>query len=241
MPSIPSTSAAATSAVHASAADHSHGHALPKPLLRGRFHAGAAFAALVLTVALCARSHTDPPRLLSMLIFGLSMVELYAVSAVYHIGRWSPTAWRRLRALDHANIFILIAGTYTPLCFNLLSGWLRPAILALIWALAAAGVALTTLTLRTPRWLSTALYVGMGWVALLALPAFARALGWGAIALLLLGGGLYTAGAVVYARRWPNPFPRVFGFHEVFHLLVIAGGAAFATAIWFWALPFPRV
>lgn len=233
---MPSLSTPSVSVSRAAASDH----ALPKPLLRGRFHAAAAVAAIALTVALCAQSRTDPPRLISMLIFGLSMVELYTVSAVYHIGRWGPAIWSRLRALDHANIFILIAGTYTPLCFNVLSGWLRPAILALIWALAVAGAALTTLTPRTPRWLSTALYVGMGWVALLALPQFARALGWGAVALLLLGGGLYTTGALVYARRRPDPFPRVFGFHEVFHLFVIAGSAAFAAAIWLWALPFPR-
>ena len=236
MPSLSSTRAPSRSV-----RDTSADHAAPKPLLRGRFHAAAAVAAVLLTAALCWRSRADPPRLLSMLIFGLSMVELYAVSAVYHIGRWRPAVWRRLRALDHANIFVLIAGTYTPLCFNVLSGWLRIAILALIWALAVAGAALATLTLHTPRWLSTALYVGMGWVALLALPEFARALGWGAVALLLAGGGLYTAGAVVYACRRPDPFPRVLGFHEVFHLFVIAGGAAFAAAIWFWALPFPRV
>ena len=235
MPSLSTTSAAA--AQHAATTVHT----LPKPLLRGRFHAAAAVAALALTTALGVRSHADPPRLIAMLIFGLSRVELYSVSAVYHIGRWGPVAWRRLRALDHANIFVLIAGTYTPLCFNVLSGWLRLAMLALIWALALAGAALATLTLRTPRWLSTALYVGMGWVALLALPAFARELGWVAVAMLLLGGGLYTAGAVVYARRRPDPFPRVLGFHEVFHLFVIAGGAAFAAAVWLWALPFPRV
>jgi hemolysin III len=213
----------------------------PKPLLRGRFHALAAVGALLLTGALCWQSRGDLPRLLSMLIFGLSMVELYTVSAIYHIGRWHPVAWRRLRALDHANIFILIAGTYTPLCFNVLSGWLRPAILVLIWALAIVGAALAALTLRAPRWLSTALYVFMGWVALLALPAFARALGWGAVIALLLGGGFYTVGALVYARRWPNPFPRVFGFHEIFHLFVIAGGASFAAVIWIWALHFPRM
>ncbi len=237
MPSLPSTSAPSAPALRRAVSPHT----APKPLLRGRFHAAAAVAAVLLTIALCWQSRTDPPRLLSMLIFGLSMVELYVVSAVYHIGRWRPTTSRRLRALDHANIFVLIAGTYTPLCFNVLSGWLRPAILALIWALAVAGVALATLTLHTPRWLSTALYVGMGWVALLALPAFARSLGWGAVTVLLAGGGLYTAGAVVYARRWPDPFPRVLGFHEVFHLFVIAGGAAFAAAIWLWALPFPRM
>lgn len=211
-----------------------------KPLLRGRFHALAAAGALLLTIALGWRSRGDTPRLLSMLIFGLSMIELYGVSALYHIGRWSPRTWRRLRALDHANIFVLIAGTYTPLCFNVLSGWLRPVLLGLIWALALCGVALTTLTLRAPRWLSTGLYIGMGWVSLLALPAFARSLGWAAVATLLLGGACYTAGAVVYARKRPDPFPRVLGFHEVFHLLVIAGGIAFALAVWIWALPFPR-
>ncbi|MFI5273993.1 MAG: hemolysin III family protein [Ktedonobacterales bacterium] len=213
----------------------------PKPLLRGRFHAAAAAVALLFTVALCWRSRSDPPRMLSLLIFGLSMVELYSVSALYHIGAWGPRAGRRLRALDHANIFVLIAGTYTPLCFNVLSGWLRPALLALIWALAVAGAALATLTLRTPRWLTAGLYLGMGWVSLLALPAFLHALGWLPVATLLLGGALYTVGAVVYARKRPDPFPRVFGFHEVFHLFVIAGGVAFALMVWLWVVPFPRV
>lgn len=212
-----------------------------KPLLRGRFHAVAAMGAVALTVALCWQSRMDPPRMISMLIFGLSMVELYTVSAVYHIGTWQPRTEKRLRALDHANIFVLIAGTYTPLCFNVLSGWLRPAILILIWGLAIVGAALATLTLRTPRWLTAGLYVGMGWVALLALPAFLGAMPWEATAMLVLGGLLYTVGALIYARKRPNPFPRVLGFHEVFHLFVIAGGAAFALAIWIWVLPFPRV
>jgi len=211
-----------------------------KPLLRGWFHALAAVAAVVVTVILCWQSRADPPRLLSLAVFGLSMIELYTVSAVYHIGRWPATTQRRLRALDHANIFVLIAGTYTPLCFNVLSGWLRPALLVTIWLLAASGMALATFTLHAPRWLTAALYVGMGWVAVLALPAFLAALSWSAVLVLVLGGLLYTAGAVVYASRRPNPFPRVLGFHEVFHLFVIAGGLAFTLAIWIWALPFPR-
>jgi hemolysin III len=92
-----------------------------------------------------------------------------------------------------------------------------------------------------PRWIGTGLYIGMGWVAVLALPAFLAVLPWTAVATLLLGGVLYTLGGVVYARRRPNPFPRVLGFHEVFHLLVVAGGATFATMIWLWVLPFPHV
>lgn len=213
----------------------------PKPLMRGWLHAVAAVGAVILTLLLCWRSTGDTPRLLSLLVFGLTMVELYTVSAVYHIGRWSVPVRKRLRALDHANIFLLIAGTYTPLCFNVLSGWLRPAILGTIWALAILGVALATLTLRAPRWVGPALYVAMGWVSVLAIPAFAQSLGWSAVLTLLLGGVLYTIGALVYALKWPNPFPRVFGFHEVFHLFVVAGSLAFVAVIWIWVLPFPRV
>lgn len=211
-----------------------------KPLLRGWFHAGAAVGAVVLTVILCWLSRGDTPRLISMLIFGLSMVELYTVSATYHIGRWPARTRRVLRSLDHANIFVLIAGTYTPLCFNILNGWLRIIILSIIWFLAVLGIAFSVLTLRLPRWVGASLYIGMGWVALLAIPGFLAVLPWTAVATLVLGGLLYTIGAVVYARRWPNPFPRILGFHEIFHLFVIAGSIAFAACIWIWALPFPR-
>jgi hemolysin III len=212
-----------------------------KPLMRGWSHVLAAMASLLLTVALCWRSSTDLPRLISLLIFGLSMLELYSISALYHVGRWREKPRRILRAIDHANIFVLIAGTYTPLCFNILSGWLRIVILVVIWALAALGVGLAIFTLHLPRWITAALYIGMGWVVVLALPAFLAVLPWYAVAILLLGGVLYTIGAIVYARKRPDPFPRVFGFHEVFHLFVIAGSAAFASCIWIWAVTFPRV
>lgn len=214
--------------------------ALIKPLLRGRFHAAAALAALAVTIALTIASRADPPRMLSMIIFGLSMVELYTVSAIYHIGTWSVGRRRLLRSLDHANIFVLIAGTYTPLCFNVLSGWARVLMLVTIWTLALAGIGLSVYTHHVPRWVGTGLYIGMGWVAVLAMPAFLHALGWQAIALLVGGGVLYTIGAVVYARRWPDPFPRIFGFHEIFHLFVIAGSVLMTVVIWGWTLPFPR-
>lgn len=212
-----------------------------KPMLRGYFHAIAAGGSIVLTIALSWQSRTDLPRLLSMVVYGLSMIELYTVSAFYHVGTWREPVRRKLRALDHANIFVLIAGTYTPLCFNLLSGWLRPTILIVIWVLALIGIGIATITLHTPRWITAGLYVGMGWVVILALPVFLQVVPWFAVAILLAGGLLYTIGAVIYARRWPNPFPRIFGFHEIFHLFVIAGSIAFAIAIWFWALPFHRV
>ena len=208
-----------------------------KPLMRGWSHALAAFASLLLTIALCWQSRADLPRLVSLLIFGLSMLELYTISALYHIGRWHARTDRVLRAIDHANIFVMIAGTYTPLCFNLLSGWLRVTILLVIWLLAAIGGGLAIFTLRLPRWVTTALYIGMGWVVVLAIPAFLAVVPWYAVATLLLGGILYTLGAVVYARKRPNPFPRVFGFHEIFHLFVIAGSVAFAACIWWLLVP----
>lgn len=232
----------AGTAVSPSAAGSSLAEAtLQKPLLRGWFHAIAAGAAVLVTLTLAWLSRADVPRLISLAVFGASMIELYTVSALYHIGTWQPATSRRLRALDHANIFVLIAGTYTPLCFNVLSGWVRPALLVTIWLLAALGVGLATLTLRAPRWLGASLYVGMGWVAVLALPAFLRVLPWTAVLTIVLGGVLYTIGALIYALRRPNPFPRVLGFHELFHLFVIMGSVAFTAAIWIWALPFPRV
>jgi hemolysin III len=223
-----------------SASDDSTG-ARPKPLLRGYFHAAAALAALLFTVLACLRVRSDPARLVSVLVFGLSMIELFGVSALYHIGRWPAPVKRGLRALDHANIFVFIAGTYTPLCFNILAGWFRPTLLSVIWALAAVGIGLATLTAHTPRWLHAVLYVAMGWVSLLAIPAFLALHLPLLVVVLLLGGVLYTIGALIYATRWPDPWPAIFGYHEIFHLFVVAGAVAFAAAIWIWALPFPRV
>lgn len=212
----------------------------PKPLLRGWFHAAGALVSLIFTIILVWVSAYDPPRMISMLVFGLSMVELYTVSAIYHIGRWQPRVHRVLRSLDHSNIFILIAGTYTPLCFNVLDGWLRVATLVTIWALALGGVILAVFKLNLPRWVGSVLYIGMGWVSIFALPALVQLLGWGPVLLLMLGGVFYTIGGIIYAMKRPNPFPRVMGFHEVFHLLVIAGSAVFALVITIWVLPFPR-
>lgn len=175
-----------------------------------------------------------------MLAYGLSMIELYAVSAVYHLRAWQGRGRGIVRALDHANIFILIAGTYTPFCVNVLSGWLGPTVLVLIWTLAAVGVMCSVLTLAMPRWATVALYLGMGWVAVVPSPSLVRVLPLTAVGLLVGGGLLYTTGAIIYARRWPDPLPSVFGFHELFHLFVVAGSAAFLATIWIWVVPFPR-
>jgi hemolysin III len=211
-----------------------------RPLLRGWSHAIAALGAIPALAALLWQTVADPPRAVSLLVYGLSMIELLAVSASYHLRAWRPPARATLRALDHANIYLLIAGTYTPIAVNVLAGWERVGVLVTVWALAAIGVTCTVVTPRLPRWARAGLYVAMGWVALVPAPSLVRALPALAVAGLVAGGLLYTAGAVVYARRWPDPSPRVFGFHEVFHLLVLAGAATFAATIWIWIVPFPR-
>jgi hemolysin III len=211
-----------------------------KPLLRGWFHAVAALGSVAATIGLLLATRDDPIRFVSMLVFGLSMVELYTLSAVYHIGFWKGRRRTVLRALDHANIFVLIAGTYTPICVNVLSGWLRTGVLALIWTLALAGVVGAVFTLRLPRWLSTGLYIVMGWVSVAAAPELARILPLEVLGLLVGGGVLYSIGALVYALKRPDPFPSIFGYHEIFHLFVIAGSAVFLVAIWGWVVPFPR-
>jgi hemolysin III len=216
------------------------GHEM-KPLLRGWSHAFAAVAAVVVTAVLLFQTRHNLPLFGSLLVFGLSMILLYTVSAIYHIGSWQGRRHTMLRALDHANIFMLIAGTYTPICVNVLSGWLRSTVLILIWTLALAGILGTVLTFRLPRWISTSLYIGLGWVSLITLPELFQQLPWQAVALLMAGGLLYTIGAIIYAFRRPNPLPRIFGFHEIFHLFVIAGSASFVIMIWLWVVPFQRI
>jgi hemolysin III len=211
-----------------------------KPRLRGWFHAVAALGALGVTALLLRATAHDGPRFGSCLVFGVSLITLYGISALYHIGTWRGRMATALRAWDHANIFLLIAGTYTPIAVNVLSGSLRSAILIGIWMLAALGMASSLFTLHMPRWVLTALYLGMGWVGLLALPPLLRALPLTATLLLLSGGLLYTIGAVIYAFGRPNPWPHSFGFHEIFHLCVIAGSAATVAMIWIWVVPFPR-
>lgn len=212
-----------------------------RPRLRGWSHAVAAIGAVVVTMILLGESRGDPAQWLSVLIFGLTMIALYLVSAIYHIGSWRGRCYTILRTLDHANIFLVIAGTYTPICVNVLDGGLQIVVLTLIWGLALAGAACTIVMLRLPRAVSILLYMGMGWLSLIALPTLARLLPWQALAVFFAGGLLYSLGAIVFALRRPNPLPQLFGFHEIFHLFVIAGNAAFVIMIWLWVLPFPRI
>jgi hemolysin III len=175
---------------------------------------------------------------LAIAIYVLSVIGLFGVSAVYHRVNWVSTAARRwMRRLDHSMIFFLIAGTYTPFALLVLDGTLATAILIAVWAGAAAGVVLNLAWVDAPKWVTAIVYITLGWVAIVAFPDMFSTLGAGAIALVTAGGVLYTSGAIVYALRRPDPAPAVFGYHEVFHLLVIVAAALQFAAIAFYVLP----
>ncbi len=210
----------------------------PRPVLRGWFHAVAAVAAVVVTILLLRSTAAESSRVIAVLVFCLSTVLLYAVSATYHIGRWSPRVRRVLRSFDHANIFVMIAGTYTPFCVVLLADGIGPAILITLWSLAVIGMVLKLSWPGIPRMLSTGIYIAMGWIGLLAMPQLVSRLPAGGITLLIVGGVLYTVGGIVYALRKPNLLPRFFGFHELFHVLGIAAHVAFLITVWLWVLPY---
>jgi hemolysin III len=206
-----------------------------RPALRGVFHLCAALAA-TLGTALLLLIADSPAGYVGAAIFGVSLMLLYGTSATYHSLPWRPS-WRRIvKRLDHAMIFVLIGGTYTPFCLDVSLAW-GISLLSVVWTLAGAGALLKLVWPDAPRWLSVSLYVGLGWVAVVAASeVVARYMG-GPMALLISGGVLYTLGGIVYARRRPDPWPRVFGYHEVFHALVVAGSALHYTAVALYVLP----
>jgi len=193
-----------------------------KPLMRGWLHLGAAPLALVGGMALVVFAPTQAGRI-SAAIFTLTAVLLFGTSAVYHRGNWSPKTRAVLRRMDHANIFLIIAGTYTPLTVLLLEGTQRVVVLCLVWGGAILGVIFRVLWVGAPRWLYTPLYVALGWVAVGYIGPFYEAGGLAVVLLVAAGGLCYTVGAVIYGTKWPRGSERYFGFHEIFHALTIAG------------------
>ena len=204
-----------------------------KPKLRGWMHLATAPLTLAGGLVLVILSPDATTRWGSAL-FSASALVLFTVSAVYHTGSWSPRVWAFLRRFDHANIFVLIAGSYTPLTLILLEGTQRTVLLTTIWASALLGVIFRVFWTDAPRWLYTPIYIAMGWVAIVFLPDFAHGaaerlggdVGTAVMVLIAAGGALYTLGGVVYGFQRPNPWPRWFGFHEVFHTFTIV---AFVT------------
>jgi hemolysin III len=192
-----------------------------KPKLRGWLHLGMFPAVLVSGLVLTALADTPRARI-ACGIFALTACLLFGVSALYHRGDWSPRMDGVLRRLDHANIFLIIAGTYTPLTMLLLPGAKGEWLLWSIWGAAAAGIAFRVFWVGAPRWLYTPCYIAMGWAAVFFLPDFMRTGGIAVLVLVVVGGLLYSAGGVIYGIKRPNPSPRWFGFHEVFHSLTVA-------------------
>ena len=172
-----------------------------------------------------------------MSVYAFSVAGLLGTSALYHRREWTNRARMWMRRLDHSMIFVLIAGTYTPFALLVLHGGIATAILITVWAGALAGIVLNLVWVTAPKPVTAAAYITIGWVAVAAMPQLAHAIGPVGVGLVLGGGILYTIGAVVYALRRPNPLPGVFGYHEVFHALVVAAALAHFTAVAIYALP----
>jgi hemolysin III len=203
-------------------------------------HGAGVLFGIVALVVLLVLSEGEPWRTVAFSVYGGSMIALYLASSVMHGAKVGERWLRRLRLLDHAAIFLLIAGTYTPVALVLLRveapgwGW---SLFGVAWGFALLGVVFKLFWLEAPRWLSTVLYVGMGWMAAVAIVPLLQALPWTGIGWLLGGGLAYSLGAVVYATKWPNPWPRRFGYHEIWHLFVLAGSAFHFVLMLHYVLP----
>jgi hemolysin III len=204
--------------------------------MRGVLHQWAFPASLAAGAGLVLEAGSARARI-AMLIYALSVAALLGTSALYHRIDWRTLAARRwMRRLDHTMIFVLIAGTYTPFALLILRGTLGVVILVTMWSAALAGAAFKLLWIDAPGWLVATSYIVIGWIAVIAMPDLADRLGIAAVAVLALGGVLYSVGAVIYALKRPDPDPTVFGYHEVFHLLVLIAAALQYTVVAVWVL-----
>lgn len=214
-------------------ADHQFSDAVAavKPKLRGWLHAATFPVAVVAGITFVAVAPTLSARITGA-IYTLTAALLFGISALYHRGHWSPRTHAALRRFDHANIFLIIAGTYTPFTILLLDGRSAQILLGLVWAGALAGVAFRVFWVNAPRWLYVPIYLGLGWAATFWLPSFASAGGAVILTLIIAGGLLYSAGAIIYGLKRPNPSPRWFGFHEIFHACTLAGFVTHHVGVW---------
>jgi hemolysin III len=207
-----------------------------KPRLRGVLHEYAFFVSLVCGVALILAASDGRARLAAS-VYAVAVSGLLGTSALYHRVTWRPTARRWMRRLDHSMIFVLIAGTYTPVALLALKGALANTVLIVLWAGALGGVVFKLLWIDAPKWLFAAVYVALGLVTAAVFGELPAAIGWLGAAGLAFGGLLYLVGAIVYASGRPNPWPKVFGYHEIFHALVLAAAALQYAVIAFAVLP----
>jgi hemolysin III len=201
-----------------------------KPLLRGWLHLGTAPLALAVGLVFIAITDRSAGRW-SLAIFTLTSVALFGTSALYHRRYWAEPWETRLRRIDHSNILLIIAGTYTPITVLALHGNTRTVILSVVWGGALLGIAFRVLWVHAPRLLYTPIYVLLGWTAAFVFPQLLHGAGVAATVLIIVGGGLYTIGGILYAVKWPNPWPRVLGFHELFHFFTVAAFSVHCVAI----------
>jgi len=204
--------------------------------MRGVLHTHAFFVSLV-TGAVLIVAASGARAIAAVSIYASTIATLFGVSALYHRINWSPGRRRWMRRLDHSMIFLLIAGTYTPICLLALSGTLAVVVLSVVWGGAATGILVKLFWIDAPTWLAAAVYVALGWAGAAALPQIATEAGVTVLALVLAGGIFYSVGALVYARKSPDPVPTVFGYHEVFHSLVIVAAVLHYTAVLFFVVP----
>jgi hemolysin III len=206
-----------------------------KPRLRGRLHQYAFFVALVSGIVLCSIAATRPgiAPLLSCAIYSVTVCGLFGISGLYHRRSWTERGYQIMRRLDHSMIFIFIAGTYTPFCVLLLTPEKATLMLSLIWGGALGGVALKSIWPHLPRWVGAPLYLALGWGAVAIMPDVLDKGGMTVLVLLAVGGVIYSAGAVFYALRRPNPWPTVFGHHEFFHACTLLAAISHHVAIYF--------
>lgn len=208
-----------------------------KPRLRGVSHQWAFFVSMATGIALVLAAPAGRATLAAT-IYAVSVAGLFGASALYHRVPWaSDTARRWMRRIDHSMIFLVIAGTYTPFAVLALHGTLALVILVVVWSAALAGIVLNLLWIDAPKWLVASIYVALGWVGLSAFPQMLAHIGVTATLMVAVGGVLYTLGAIVYARQRPDPVPAVFGYHEIFHALVILAAAVQYAVVAFWVLP----
>lgn len=191
-----------------------------RPWMRGTLHRWAAPVAVALTVVLALGARSGGARA-AVIVYGVCLTSMFATSGVYHARRWADRPRRALQRLDHSMILVGIAGTYTPVILLATGGTTRLTLAIACWLLSGVGIAVRLTWMDAPRPLVAAVYLGAGWQMLLAMPAYTAGLSGGELALLAVGGALYTVGAVVFALRRPDPWPSIFGFHEVFHALVV--------------------
>lgn len=203
----------------------------PTPLLRGAIHAGALPLVLATGIVLVVLA-PDPATRVALVLYGLCAAALFAASATYHLSRASGRSGQLLQRLDHAAIFLIIAGTYTPFLVVALSGVTQALALGFIWIAAAGGVVVRLTWGAAPRWFFVSLYVALGWTAVAVFPQLLDGAGIAPVVLAIAGGAIYSVGALVYALRTPDLFPSTFGFHELFHLLTVGAFACLDVGVW---------